>query len=206
MIVVPTAFFLGVIFSLFPYDYPLLWSSAPLESSHLDLLEAHLRLLHASPNLILRIMHIITAIGLLGLVAKLYNPSESNMLFDGGSLVLYMIAIIVYLTNIVKGLRIVTLGEYGEGLKGMTQDRFDEVDGAGYDESGGSVLGREDNLKVLAASNVIVALVLVGVLVLQVGQWYAERAEEKERAKLEAAGTGGEDTKKAKSAKGKKKD
>lgn len=205
MIVVPTSFFLGLIFSLFPYDYPLLWSSAPLEPSHLDLLEAHLKLLHASPNLILRIMHIITAIGLLGLVAKLYNPSESNMLFDGGSLVLYMIAIIVYLTNIVKGLRIVTVGEYGEGLKGMTQDRFDEVDSAGYDESGGSVLGREDNLKVLAASNVIVALVLVGVLVLQVGQWYAERVEERERAKLEAAESG-EDAKKGKSAKGKKKD
>jgi len=131
-------------------------------------------------------MHIITAIGLIGLIMKLYKPSESNMLFDGGSLVLYMVAVIVYLTNIVKGLRIVSMGTYGEGLQNLSQERLDDVDlGTGIDqERGGSVLGREDNLKVLAASNTILALVLVGVLVLQAGQWYAERAEEKERAAI----------------------
>lgn len=139
-------------------------------------------------------MHIITAIGLLGLIIKLYKPSESNMLFDGGSLVLYMIAVIIYLTNIVKGLRIVSLGEYGEGLKGMNRDRLDDIDlGTGVDqETGESVLGREDNLKVLSASNTILALVLVGVLVLQIGQWYAERAEEKERAAMRKAQEGAE--------------
>lgn len=183
MIICPTSFFLGLVFSLFPYDYPLLWSSAPLSDLTLSQTEAHLRLLHNSPNLITRIMHIITGIGLLGLIIKLYKPSESNMLFDGGSLVLYMIAVIIYLTNIVKGLRIVSLGIYGEGLENMSQDRLDDIDlGTGVDqETGASVLGREDNLKVLSASNTILALVLVGVLVLQIGQWYAERAEEKER-------------------------
>lgn len=135
-------------------------------------------------------MHIITAVGLIGLVMKLYKPSESNMLFDGGSLVLYMIAVVVYLTNIVKGLRIVSIGTYGEGIQNMRQERLDDVDlGTGIDqENGVSVLGREDNLKVLAASNTILALVLVGVLVLQAGQWYAERAEEKERAAIAGEG------------------
>lgn len=130
-------------------------------------------------------MHIITAIGLLGLLVKLYRPSESNMLFDGGSLVLYMIAIIIYLTNIVKGLRIVSVGLYGEGLASALSDadRADEINlGTGREaESGNDVLGREDNLKVLSASNTILALVLFGILVLQVGQWYADRADEKER-------------------------
>lgn len=108
------------------------------------------------------------------------------MLFDGGSLVLYMIAIIIYLTNIVKGLRIVSMGTYGEGLGNLSQDKLDDVDlGTGVDqETGASVLGREDNLKVLSASNTILALVLFGVLTLQVGQWYAERVEEKERAAM----------------------
>ena len=50
--------------------------------------------------------------GLVGLIIKLYKPSESNMLFDGGSLVLYMVAVIVYIANIVKGLRIVNDGTY----------------------------------------------------------------------------------------------
>lgn len=157
-----------------------------MAESHLDALETHLKLLHNSPNLIVRIMHIITMIGLLGLVIKLYKPSESNMLFDGGSLVLYMIAVIIYLTNIVKGLRIVSQGTYGEGIENLTQENLDDVDmGTGVNqETGMSVLGREDNLKVLSASNTILALVLVGVLVLQIGQWYAERAEEKERAAI----------------------
>ena len=35
------------------------------------------------------------------------------MLFDGASLVLYMAGITVYLTNIVKGFRVVTAGVYG---------------------------------------------------------------------------------------------
>jgi hypothetical protein len=125
-------------------------------------------------------------LGLAGLILKLYKPSESNMLFDGGSLVLYMVAVIVYITNIVKGLRIVTEGKYGiVNLEEMTQDQRDEINLAGFDrDTGNTVLGREDNLKVLAASNTILALVLVGVLVLQAGQWYAERSDDRERGKI----------------------
>lgn len=164
------------------------------------MLEAHLKLLHASPNLITRILHIMLSAGLLGLFVKLYKPSESNMLFDGGSLVLYMVAVIVYIANIVKGLRIVTTGIYGmQNLNEMSEEQLDTVDSLGNDiDSGNSILGREDNLKVLSASNTILALVLVGVLVLQIGQWYAERAEEKaqqkyladqKKAEAEAAGS-----------------
>ena len=126
-------------------------------------------------------------LGLLGLVLKLYKPSESNMLFDGGSLVLYMAGVIVYIANIVKGLRIVSVGKYGEGLDTVASDpdRYDDVNLGAYDrETGADVLGREDNLKVLSASNTILALVLVGVLVLQAGQWYAERADEKEKKRF----------------------
>lgn len=181
-----TAFFLGILFSLFPYDYPLLWSSAPVADAHLLAVESHLKLLHNAPNLIVRILHIMTGLGLLGLVLKLYKPTESNLLFDGGSLFLYMVAVVVYITNIVKGLRIVAEGTYGlTNPLELDSDRSHDITPGGYDaETGDSVLGREDNLKVLAASNTILSLVLVGVLVLQVGQWYAERSDEKERRNL----------------------
>lgn len=112
------------------------------------------------------------------------------MLFDGASLVLYMIGLVVYVANIVKGLRVVTAGLYdaelseGElevGIKGV--------------EAGKEVpLGRDDSLKVLSASNTILALVLVGVLVLQAGQWYAERKEgqeEEERMRGDKSGKSG---------------
>ena len=114
---------------------------------------------------------------------------------------LYVAAVVIYIANIIKGLRIVDVGIYGIGLAKLTEDQSDNVDNGGYDvETGDSVLGREDNLKVLSASNTILALVLVGVLVLQIGQWYAERADErvkrefleKEKAEKEAKSGGGE--------------
>ncbi|KAL1993168.1 hypothetical protein VTN49DRAFT_3117 [Thermomyces lanuginosus] len=175
LIVGPTCFFLGIIFSLFPYDYPLLWSGEPTPPSHYDYLEAHLRFLHASPPLIPRILHIVIFLGFAGLFAKLYKPSESNMLFDGASLVLYVCGVTVYIANIVKGLRLVTGGKYGADLADPDSD-----------DDPSQILGREDSLKVLAASNTILALVLVGVLVLQAGQWYAEKKDQQEYEKLAA--------------------
>ncbi|KAF9890857.1 hypothetical protein FE257_005433 [Aspergillus nanangensis] len=185
LIVCPTSFFLGIIFSLFPYDYPILWSTTPTPRSHYDYLEAHLQFLHASPPLIPRILHIVIFLGLAGLLSKLYRPSESNMLFDGASLVLYMCGITVYIANIVKGLRLVSEGKYGNDLVTDPED----VD---------QILGREDSLKVLAASNTILALVLVGVLVLQAGQWYAERKDAQEFESLKNKESEGEKEKEVK--------
>ena len=108
-------------------------------------------------------LHIVIFVGLAALVAKLYKPTESNMLFDGASLVLYMCGITVYIANIVKGLRLVSEGKYGTDMA------------MGEEREGEQILNREDSLKVLSASNTILALVLVGVLVLQAGQWYADR-------------------------------
>lgn len=168
MIIGPTFFFLGMLFSSFPYDYPLLWTSEETPAAYYDQLEFHLKFIHASPAIIPRILHIVIAVGFVGFFTKLFRPSEANLLFDGASLVLYLIGVVVYITNIVKGLRIVTAGNYGAN-EGATE----------------IAIGREDSLRVLAASNTILALVLVGVLVLQAGQWYAERKEQAEVAQFE---------------------
>lgn len=157
-----------MLFSSFPYDYPLLWTSAETPQSYYDQLEFHLKFIHASPPIIPRILHIAISVGFIGFFIKLFKPSEANLLFDGASLVLYLIGVVVYITNIVKGLRIVTAGTYG-----MTEGNTEIA------------IGREDSLRVLAASNTILALVLVGVLVLQAGQWYAERKDADEAAKYE---------------------
>jgi hypothetical protein len=157
-----------MLFSAFPYDYPLLWTSAETPLAYYDQLETHLKFMHASPPIIPRILHIAITIGFCGFFIKLFKPSEANLLFDGASLVLYLVGVVVYITNIVKGLRIVTLGYP------MPEEGSDDL-----------VIGREDSLRVLAASNTILALVLVGVLVLQAGQWYAERKDQDEAAKFE---------------------
>lgn len=171
-------FFLGILFISLPYDYYVLWSTPVDRAPYFDILENHLKFLHASPPLISRILHIAIGTGLLGFVTKLYKPSESNMLFDGASLVLYMCGITVYIANIVKGLRIVTNNQYGEPSTSVPN---------GLEQVDGEEIGREDSLRVLAASNTILALVLVGVLVLQAGQWYAAKKEEQEIEQMEKA-------------------
>ncbi|RPA94757.1 Shr3 amino acid permease chaperone [Choiromyces venosus 120613-1] len=156
LIICPTCFLLGTIFTNWTFDHATLWTSLPPTTPTLQAIESHYAHLHHAPPIIPRVLHITIGTGILGFLAKLYKPSESNMLFDGASLVLYMIALVMYGTNVVKGLRIIAEGEYGEEV------------------------GRVDTLRVVAASQVIIALVLVGVLVLQSGQWYAERKEEQE--------------------------
>ncbi|KAI1390228.1 ER membrane protein SH3-domain-containing protein [Hypoxylon trugodes] len=188
---ISTCFFLGILFAMFPYDFPLLWTKDPISSTYLDQLEIHLKFLHQSPPLIARVLSIMVGIGFLGFFIKLFRASESNMLFDGASLVLYLIGVGVYIANIVKGLRLVSAGAWNTETGGAP---FDPVAvgvgrpgvGGGDPLTGGEIiLGREDSLKVMAASNTILALVLVGVLVLQAGQWYAERKDNEEYEKLE---------------------
>ncbi|OCK83921.1 secretory component protein-like protein shr3 [Lepidopterella palustris CBS 459.81] len=182
LIIGPTCFFLGILFSSFPYDYHVLWSTPPDREPYYQILENHLKFIHASPPIIARILHIAIGTGLLGFLTKLYKPSEANMLFDGASLVLYMAGITVYITNILKGLKVVTAGLYGqvELVEG-------ESIAAGTKLEAEDFISREDTLRVFAASNTILALVLVGVLVLQAGQWYAQRKEEAEVAEMDQA-------------------
>ena len=61
------------------------------------------------------------------------------------------------------------------------------MQGLGIVESGnyGEEVGRVDTLKVLGATQTMMALVLLGVLVLQAGQWYAEWKEVEEEKRIE---------------------
>lgn len=188
LIIGPTCFFLGILFASFPYDFPLLWTSSPVSPSYYDQFETHLRFIHQAPPLIARLLNIIVFLGFLGFFIKLFRPSEANVLFDGASLVLYVIGAGVYIANIVKGMRAVSAGTWAN---------VEDAAGKGTVHqgplSGTVVLGREDSLRVLSASNTILALVLVGVLVLQAGQWYAESkdAEEEEVEEVVVKGAQG---------------
>ncbi|CAG9970813.1 unnamed protein product [Clonostachys byssicola] len=176
MIIGPTCFFLGILFAQFPYDFPLLWSKVDIPPEYLDQLEVHLKFLFDSPPIISRILHITVGIAFLGLFVKMYRPSEANFLFDGASIILYLIAVAVYISNTIKGFRAVSEGIWNSPEWESTREgRF----------AGEMILGREDSLKVLSASNTILALVLIGVLVLQSGQWYAEQKDHTEEAQPE---------------------
>ncbi|KJX95816.1 secretory component protein shr3 [Zymoseptoria brevis] len=190
LIIGPVCFFLGILFAYFPYDYNVLWTTPAVDPSNpdadvrapfFDLQENHLRFLHASPPLISRILHIVIGTGLLGFLMKLFKPTEANLLFDGASLVLYMCGVTVYIANIVKGLRTVTAGAYGTGKLAEGETIMSKQ----LEGTDGQYISREDSLRVMSASNTICALVLVGVLVLQAGQWYAQRKEDQELEEMD---------------------
>lgn len=170
LLTLATFFFLGIIFAMFPYDFPLLWSKVSTPAAYLDQYETHLKFMHNAPPLISRILHIMLGVVFVGVFIKMWRPSESNFLFDGASLILYLVAFAVYTSNTVRGLRSISEGVWN-------QEEWQHSREGQY--KGEVVLGREDSLKVLAASNTILALVLIGVLVLQAGQWYAERNDDK---------------------------
>lgn len=88
-------------------------------------------------------------LGLAGLLIKLYKPSESNKLFDGGSLFLYVLGIAIYLSNLRQGAEASLTREWGD-----------------VDEHTG--------INVIAASQVFIVFTLLGVIGLQIGQYWAE--------------------------------
>lgn len=124
---------------------------------------------------------------------KLFKPTEANLLFDGASLALYMCGITVYIANIVKGFRTVSAQAYGTKVLSEEDSLVDKA----MEGTEGQFIGREDTLRVLSASNTILALVLVGVLILQAGQWYAQRKEQEEMEEIEKRHQDKVDAKKA---------
>jgi predicted membrane channel-forming protein YqfA (hemolysin III family) len=58
-------------------------------------------------------LHGVIGVGICGHLVKLYKPNESNYLFDGASLVLYMIAVVLYGTSILKGICVPSASWHG---------------------------------------------------------------------------------------------
>ncbi|ODV98231.1 hypothetical protein PACTADRAFT_48031 [Pachysolen tannophilus NRRL Y-2460] len=169
LIVAATSFALGVIFSNWPYDYSTLYSKIlPTDKTFANSLQ-HYQTLGSSPLFIVHTFHAVLGIGFIGCFIKIYKPSEETKLFEYGTLFLYMVAVVVYLTNIRIGIQSAIARQWGD-----------------VDEKTG--------INVIAASQTMIVFVLVGVLVLQGGLYYAnwenERAlkkfyedEAKEKAK-----------------------
>jgi hypothetical protein len=65
--------------------------------------EAHYLLLSKAPRIIALMLNAVIGVGIFGHLVKLYKANESNYLFDGASLVLYMVAVILYGTSVKTG-------------------------------------------------------------------------------------------------------
>ena len=147
LIIAATSFGLGAIYGNWPYDINTLWRATDPNGFSKSLV--HYQTWANAPMYVHYVLHAIAFLGLVGHFIKLYKPDEDAIYFEYGSLALFMIAIVIYLTNLRTGINAAITGEWGE-----------------VDSSTG--------LNVIAASQVMIILVLVGVLVLQGGLYYAQ--------------------------------
>ncbi|PWN93068.1 hypothetical protein FA10DRAFT_263773 [Acaromyces ingoldii] len=164
IVVIATSFLLGTLAMHWTADHLVLWQSPVTRPS---LLSAHIYYSHtlvSMPEYFTIGQYAVGTLGGVMLLAKVLGGRESNWLFDGASLFLYGASGIVYLQKIVPSLRALPATS--------PQPAADPMD-------------PKDNvllpLRDLASSNAVLAVALVGVLILQSGQYYSERLERRER-------------------------
>ncbi|ODV80645.1 Shr3 amino acid permease chaperone, partial [Suhomyces tanzawaensis NRRL Y-17324] len=156
LIIAATSFGLGTVYAQWPYDLHTLWRYQP---EAFDVSIAHYRQWGESPMYVHHVFHFVMFLGLLGSFIKLYKPSEDAKYFEYGSLILYMVAIIIYLTNLRIGVNSCLTGQWGD-------------------------VDKNTGVNVIAASEIMILLALVGVLVLQGGLYYAEWYDNKLRTEF----------------------
>ncbi|WP_202914155.1 hypothetical protein [Bacillus pumilus] len=88
-------------------------------------------------------------LGLIGHFIKLYKPDEDAKYFEYGSLGLFMVGVVIYLTNLRTGVNSCLVGQWGD-------------------------VDYQTGINVMAASQVMIIFVLLGVLLLQGGLYYAQ--------------------------------
>lgn len=148
MLIGATCFGLGVAYAQLPYDLNTLWREDTIGNAFEKSIN-HYAQWGTTPRYVHHIFHGVMAIGLAGCFIKLYKPQEDSKYFEYGTLILYMAGVIIYLTNLRVGVNSCVSGEWGE---------VDSYTG----------------INVVAASEVIIVVVLIGVLLLQGGLYYAE--------------------------------
>lgn len=186
LIIAATSFGLGVVYSNSAYDYNTLWK---YDAEGFTRSLAHYSNWANAPMRIHHILHFVMFLGLSGCFIKLYKPLDDSKYFEYGTLGLMMVGIVIYLTNLRIGVNSCITGEWGE-------------------------VDQNTGINVMAASQFLIVIALLGVLILQAGLYYAEWYDEKIKREFlekeaaeakeaeiqpEAASTGVETRSKAKS-------
>lgn len=146
LITCATSFGLGVIYANLPYDFYTLWRHDELGFAKLL---AHYQTWGNAPMRVHHILHGVIVLGLVGCFIKLYKPHPDVKYFEYGTLAMLMVGIVVYLTNMRIGVNSCLTGQWGD-------------------------VDFKTGINVMAASQFIAVVALVGVLVLQGGLYYAE--------------------------------
>jgi len=159
IVVCVTSFLLGALFTHWIADSLTLWKS-PVTDEHLWIAAAYYSILAKGPSQILYFLAAVVTLGGTTILWSLIDLQAENIMFDGGSIFLFGTTIAMYLYSVLPSL----LTDFDSLPTHQLEDPFPRA-------------LRNPTLE-LASSNLICSVALTGVLALQAGRLWAERADD----------------------------
>ncbi|GAA5917315.1 hypothetical protein JCM6882_008970 [Rhodosporidiobolus microsporus] len=161
-ILVSSSFLLGAFFTHWLSDHPLIWQGPEVPSAAVEAgLRYYSHIYHAPPFYVTGLSGA-AAIALGAAALKLIINPVAGMLFDGATVLLIFSSITVYTSNVLAALRYLPLDQLTPGSSVPKLNSLGEV-------------RLVEALQSVAASHMIIAVSLTGVLALQGAQGWAER-------------------------------
>lgn len=158
VVVCITSFLLGSLFTHWIADSLTLWKS-PVTDEHLWTAALYYSILTKGPVQILYVLFGIIILGGTTIFWSFNDLEAGNLMFDGGSIFLYGVAVIMYAYSVIPNLidKFTTIPPY------HMKDAFPR-------------LLRTPTLD-LASNHLVCSVALTGVLILQAGRWWAELSD-----------------------------
>ncbi|KAH8833811.1 Shr3 amino acid permease chaperone [Flagelloscypha sp. PMI_526] len=153
-----TSFLLGFVFTHWIADSLTLWKS-PVTDEHLWTAAAYYSILANGPIIFLYFQSAVIALGLATFFSSIFDGQAVNLMFDGGSIFLFMGSILLYVYSVLP----VVFSKFASLPSHQLKDPFPWT-------------LRADTID-LAANNLYCSVALTGVLVLQAGRFWTESAE-----------------------------
>lgn len=139
---------LGMVIAQWNYDIPVLFGRDTDASKYNSFL-AHYNNFNSISKSSVIVYCIIYGVGLLGAIIRIVNPHPDYQLFEYGTFVLLFLFVCVFLTNVKTGIETCQHRNWGD-------------------------VSENTGLQVLAASNMILLAIIVGIVILQGGMWYTK--------------------------------
>jgi len=176
VVVCVTSFLLGTLFTHWIADSLTLWKS-PVTDEHLWIAASYYSILAKGPVEILYFLSAVVVLGATTILWSLRDGEAGNLMFDGASIFLYCTTVVMYLYSVIPNL-------------------FAKFTSLPLHQTGGSFPHalRTSTLE-LASNNLVCSVALTGVLALQAGRAWAERADSDDEEEQTVAEIEAEDTK-----------
>jgi len=154
-----TSFLLGALFTHWIADSLTLWKS-PVTDEHLWTAASYYSILAKGTNETLYFLAAVVALGAVTILWSLNDLRAGNIMFDGGSIFLFGTTVVMYLNTVLPSI----YSQFSNLPVHHLKDPFPRV-------------LRSATLD-LASNHLICSVALTGVLALQAGRFWAEKADE----------------------------